>query len=77
MSNLQAKVFYLLPKETENLMSTREIENILGIDKRTTMGIIETLILKYGIPVGSLRQSDNFGYFIATNEEEKRMGIYS
>lgn len=77
MSKLEIQVFMLLPSGIDNLISVREIIDILEIDERTIMSIIETLIMKYGIPIGSLRQSNRFGYFIATNEEEKRVGIYS
>lgn len=77
MSNLQKQVFMLIPRGIDNLISTQEIEDILGIDKRYIMGIVEALIVEHEIPIGSLRQSNNYGYFIATNEEEKRLGIYS
>lgn len=77
MSKLQIKVFMLLPEGIDNLISVQEIMDILEINDRTTMSIIEILIMKFGIPIGSLRQANNFGYFIATNEAEKRMGVYS
>lgn len=77
MNQLQQKVFMLLPKGITRLISTQEIEDVLDIDKRYIMGIIETLILEYGIPIGSFRTNDNFGYFIATNEKEKEIGTHS
>lgn len=77
MSNLQKQVFMLIPRGIDNLISVKEIIELLEIDERTIMSIIETLIMKYGIPIGSLRQSNKFGYFIATSEAEKRVGIYS
>lgn len=77
MTHLEKQIFMLLPSGIDNLISTKEIESILGIDKRHIMAIIETLILKYGIPIGSSRQPNHYGYFIATNEEEKRIGVYS
>lgn len=77
MTYLQKKVFMLLPSGLDRLIGTQEIEDILSINKRTIMQIIETLILEYGVPIGSFRNSDNFGYFIASNEKEKEIGIYS
>lgn len=77
MNQLEKRVFNLLPHGADNLISTREIEDILHINKRHIMDIIESLILEYQLPIGSLRNSDNFGYFIATNEQEKAIGTYS
>lgn len=77
MSKLQVEVFMLLPKGMERLVSTSDIENRLNIDKRHVMGIIEELILDYDIPIGSLRDINNYGYFIATSEEEKIKGTLS
>lgn len=77
MNHLEKRVFNLLPQGADNLISTREIEDILHINKRHIMDIIESLILEYQLPIGSFRNSDNFGYFIATNEQEKSIGTYS
>lgn len=77
MTDSQKRVFMLLPIGLDKLISKQEIEDILELDERTIMGIIEILILKYNIPIGSFRNSDNFGYFIATNEKEKDIGTYS
>ena len=76
MSELQSRVFMLLPLGADNSISTQEIEDILGIEKRYIMEIVQTLVLDYGIPIGSFRNQNN-GYFIATNEEEKRIGTHS
>ena len=77
MSQLQAQVLMLLPEGMDRLVSTTDIENILHLDKRHIMGIIEELILEYGIPIGSLRDKNHYGYFIATTEEEKVKGTLS
>ena len=77
MSQLQAQVLMLLPEGMDRLVSTTDIENILHLDKRHIMGIIEELILEYGIPIGSLRDKNRYGYFIATTEEEKVKGTLS
>lgn len=77
MSQLQAQVLMLLPEGMDRLVSTTEIENILHLDKRHVMGIIMELILEYGIPIGSLRDKNHYGYFIATTEEEKAKGTIS
>ena len=77
MSQLQAQVLMLLPEGMTRLVSTSDIENILHLDKRHIMGIIEELILEYGIPIGSLRDKNHYGYFIATTEEEKAKGTIS
>lgn len=77
MNQLEKRVFNLLPQGADNLISTRDIEDILHIDKRYIMEIIENLVIEYHLPIGSSRNSDNFGYFIATNEQEKAIGTYS
>lgn len=77
MNHLEKRVFNLLPQGADNLISTREIEDILHINKRHIMDIIENLVIEYHLPIGSSRNSDNFGYFIATNEQEKAIGTYS
>ena len=77
MSQLQAQVLMLLPEGMDRLVSTTDIENILHLDKRHIMGIIEELILEYGIPIASLRDKNRYGYFIATTEEEKVKGTLS
>lgn len=77
MNQVQRDVFMLLPFGMNNLISTTEIESILKIDKRYIMGIIEELIIDFNIPIGSMRNSNNYGYFIATNKEEKYKGTVS
>lgn len=77
MNKLEQRVFMLLPKGINRLISAQEIEDIIDIDKRYIMEIIEKLVIEYRIPIGSFRNSDNFGYFIATNEQEKLMGTHS
>lgn len=76
MTHLHKQVFMLLPVGIQSSISTQEIEMILGIEKRYVMEIINILIMEYGIPVGSFRHQNN-GYFIATSEEEKRLGTHS
>lgn len=77
MNYLEKKVFMMIPRGADNLISTSEIQDVLHINKRHIMEIIENLILEYHLPIGSFRSSDNYGYFIATNEEEKAIGTYS
>lgn len=76
MTDLHKKVFMLLPIGIHSSISTQEIEVILGIEERYVREIISILIMEYGIPIGSFRYKNN-GYFIATSEEEKRIGTHS
>lgn len=77
MSRLQRDVFMLIPFGMDRLVSTTDIGKILNIDERYIRGIIEELIMKYEIPIGSSREKNHSGYFIATNLEEKIRGTYS
>lgn len=77
MNKLQRDVFMLLPMGMDRLVSTTDIGNILNIDERYIRGIIEELIMEYEIPIGSSREKNHSGYFIATNLEEKIRGTYS
>lgn len=77
MNRMQQDVFMLLPMGMDKPRTTQEIESILNIDVRYIRNIIEELIIGYGIPVGSLRESDKNGYFIATNRLEKIKGTMS
>lgn len=76
MATLHKRVFMLLPIGVHSSISTKEIEMILGIEERHVREIINILIMEYGIPIGSFRHQNN-GFFIATSEEEKRVGTHS
>lgn len=74
MNKLQKDLFMMLPIGMDKLLSTAEIKRNLGIDRRSTMELIEQLIFEFNIPIGSMREHTKHGYFIATNKEEKTIG---
>lgn len=74
MSELEERLLMLLPYGSKNLITTKELENILGLDSRTIRGMIEELISEYGIPICAMREAGHSGYFIPTNQDEKVRG---
>ena len=77
MNNIQTRVFMLLPFGMERPVSTGYIREVLGLDERSIREVIAELITEFNIPIGSLREIDRAGYFIATNEEEKIIGTHA
>lgn len=74
MSELEERLLMLLPYGSKNLITTKELESILGLDPRTIRGMIEELISEYGIPICAMREASYNGYFIPTNQNEKVRG---
>lgn len=71
--NIKA-VYEMLPRGCKAPITASRISSRLNIPKRDVYGIINTLVMSCDIPVGGLR-SDKHGYFIITNEDERRMAI--
>lgn len=74
---MQRDVFMLIPIGMNYPISTADIRNILNLEERYVREIIEELITDYNIPIGSMREKNNSGYFIATNIVEKIKGTTS
>lgn len=70
-SNLE-RVYNLLPHGMDHPITAKELEKITGISMRDVYSIINTLIMKYDIPVAGVR-SGRQGYFIVTNENERQL----
>lgn len=71
------RVLHLLPRGSERLITTNEISQVTGISKRTVYKDIALLIDRYGIPIGGLRSDGKRGYFIITNEAERKQALSS
>lgn len=65
----QQAVYDLLPKGADRPRPQNEITELLGIDKRTVSSIINDLIIKHHIPVGSNRYEPTGYYLIETPQE--------
>lgn len=75
----EGRVLSLIPKTSENPIIVNDIVKITGIERRTVQGIIETLAVRYGIPIVSIRggYTNKKGIYIATNVLERDEGLIS
>lgn len=71
------RVLHLLPRGNERLITANEISQVIGIDKRAVYKDIALLIDRYNIPIGGLRSDGKHGYFIITNEAERKQALAS
>lgn len=71
------RVLHLLPRGSERLITANEISQVTGISKRTVYKDIALLIDRYGVPIGGLRSDGKRGYFIITNEAERKQALTS
>ncbi|WP_125606364.1 HTH domain-containing protein [Lapidilactobacillus bayanensis] len=71
------RVLHLLPRGNERLITANEISQVIGIDKRAVYKDIALLIDRYNIPIGGLRSDGKHGYFIITNETERKQALSS
>lgn len=71
------RVLHLLPRGSERLITANEISQVIGIDKRAVYKDIALLIDRYNIPIGGLRSDGKRGYFIITNEAERKQALAS
>lgn len=74
LTSLQKDVYSLLPKGASRPRPQSEITRLLGIDKRTVSAIINELIVKHGIPIGSNRYEPT-GYYLIENAEELQKAV--
>lgn len=66
------RVLHLLPHGSERLITANEISQVTGISKRKVYNDIALLIDRYSVPIGGLRSEGQHGYFIITNEAERK-----
>lgn len=71
------RVLHLLPRGSEQLITANEISQVTGIDKRAVYKDIALLINRYNVPIGGLRSDGKHGYFIITNEAERKQALSS
>ncbi len=69
LTALQQSVYALLPKGAERPQPNREIATSVGIDTRAVSLIINDLIIKHQIPIGSSRTEPTGYYLIETAQE--------
>ncbi|UQA99516.1 hypothetical protein Ped0055_02750 [Pediococcus pentosaceus] len=66
------QVKQLIPHGSDNPITAKEIKHITGIPLREIYGIVRYLLIHENIPIGAYREGKNSGYFIITNEEERK-----
>lgn len=69
LNKLQQAVYDLLPKGAERPRPASEFKTLLDIDKRALSVVVNDLIVKYHIPIGSSRNDPTGYYLIETLEE--------
>lgn len=69
----QRAVFNLLT-EGQLRITTAEISELIGMNRRTIADTIDQLIRK-GVPIVAERHKPNNGYYIATSKEELYRGV--
>lgn len=76
MSELEKRIYTLIPQGIELKITTRELASITNMNTRTIRDIINRLIKKHKVPICAIRtgHTDDRGLFIATNEEELELG---
>ncbi|WP_368277544.1 hypothetical protein [Lacticaseibacillus paracasei] len=69
------RVFSLIPHGIVKPVTAAQISQISGIPIRRVYDCIQQLVMKYSIPVGGVRHDNQHGYFIITNEQERRAAL--
>jgi hypothetical protein len=69
---IQEAVLAQIPRGLESSVQSQDIANRVGLSRRDVMAVIIVLIIDNSIPIGGARMSDKKGYFIITNEDERR-----
>ena len=72
LSIIQEAVLSQIPRGIENPVRSHHIADKTGLSKRDVMAVISVLIINHNIPIGGARMSGKKGYFIITNEDERR-----
>ena len=71
------KILAFIPNGSDAMITRVELVKLSGLSDRDVYQILNDLTMKYGIPIGSSRDCQNYGYYIPMNEAEKNSGIRS
>lgn len=75
LSMTEFKVLNMLPRGAGYPMTTPNICKVTGLKERDVREAISILINQHGVPIVAKRNGHNTGMFIATNEDERNIGI--
>lgn len=75
MDKLHKRILQAIPVGSDRPRPRREIEQMLGLSKRSVEKAIERLIYRDGIPIVAIKQAGNNGYYLPRNEEERQEGL--
>lgn len=75
MDKLHKRILQAIPVGSERPRPRREIEQMLGMSKRSVEKAIERLVFQYGIPVVAIKQAGHNGYYLPRSEEERQDGL--
>jgi len=76
LSMNEYQVLMLLHHGAAEPTTVAEIARVTQLEERGIRDIISNLILQYGVPIVAMRHG-NTGMFIATDDNERNMGITS
>lgn len=74
LSTTELMILRLIPEGSGRKITTKEIKKVTGVSIRNIRDVIRGMTLK-GIPIVSDRTSSDRGFYIATNEDERRSGM--
>lgn len=69
------RVLHEIPRGTTHPRTIASISTATGITVRQIHNIVRTLVIKYGVPIGGLRNDGRHGLFIITNEDERAAAV--
>lgn len=75
MDKLHKRILQAIPVGSDRPRPRREIEQMLGLSKRSVEKAIERLIYRDGIPIVAIKQAGHNGYYLPRNEEERQEGL--
>ncbi|MRI80715.1 hypothetical protein GIY11_01535 [Aerococcaceae bacterium DSM 109653] len=75
MNYMQKRLFGLIPRGDERLVTLADLANILEIDVRSVQLMVNQLVIKFGIPICSYRDKFRSGLFIAITDEQRLDGL--
>ncbi|AKP63734.1 hypothetical protein FC99_GL000536 [Levilactobacillus koreensis JCM 16448] len=74
-SMIEQDVLNAIPVGGESPASTDDIGKLTGLTIRAVRESISNLVNVHGVPIVALRSGQHKGIFIATNEDERQIGI--
>lgn len=72
LNEKELRLLMLIPEGKENPIPLKQLEQILGMQRRNVGKLARHLLDEHQVPVGGSRDSKNGGYYIATNWQEAR-----